>query len=327
MAEAAIHAVVADLRARMHEIADPDLRERIADLEDTAYALLAALDETQRGSESSRCGGRIEHPQLPAVQHRQRVRCEVQPRAVQQQVRGGQRTVRAADDGDARRGPSGETPAGRFETAGREQVAGQHDGVFETRQQRRPGDDHAPQRADVLPCAGRQHQLARDDGFGAGGGSQDGLPAPIGQAAARYRFPPGADLAPRCEDGGMHRRTEGVEERRRQPQRHRSTGTGPDREARRMIPQGADARVRAALEALQEGLGQRVRSDRIAAQRTGPDGRTTLDHDQSLRGKLRQQALAGRPDEGRQAGRAATDEQAADPCVGCHRTPPDACRA
>ncbi len=51
VAEAAIHAVVADLRARMHEIADPDLRERIADLEDTAYALLAALDETQRGSE------------------------------------------------------------------------------------------------------------------------------------------------------------------------------------------------------------------------------------------------------------------------------------
>lgn len=53
VAEAAIHAVVADLRARMHEIADPDLRERIADLEDTAYALLAALDETN-GSEFER---------------------------------------------------------------------------------------------------------------------------------------------------------------------------------------------------------------------------------------------------------------------------------
>lgn len=50
VAEAAVHAVNAELRGRMREIADPLLREKLADMEDTAFALLAALDEN-RGSE------------------------------------------------------------------------------------------------------------------------------------------------------------------------------------------------------------------------------------------------------------------------------------
>ncbi len=43
-AEAAIHRVASDMRGRMRRIADPYLRERVADLEDLAERLLAALD-------------------------------------------------------------------------------------------------------------------------------------------------------------------------------------------------------------------------------------------------------------------------------------------
>ncbi len=43
-AEAAVHRVASDFRARMRKIADPYLRERLADLEDLAGRLLATLD-------------------------------------------------------------------------------------------------------------------------------------------------------------------------------------------------------------------------------------------------------------------------------------------
>jgi phosphotransferase system enzyme I (PtsP) len=43
-AEAAVHRVAGDLRARMRRVTDPYLRERLADLEDVAERLLAALD-------------------------------------------------------------------------------------------------------------------------------------------------------------------------------------------------------------------------------------------------------------------------------------------
>lgn len=44
-AEAAVHRVATDVRRRMRDLADPLLRERLADLEDIASGLLAALDE------------------------------------------------------------------------------------------------------------------------------------------------------------------------------------------------------------------------------------------------------------------------------------------
>ena len=43
-AEAAVHRVAEDVRARMRRIDDPYLRERLADLEDLAAALLATAD-------------------------------------------------------------------------------------------------------------------------------------------------------------------------------------------------------------------------------------------------------------------------------------------
>ncbi len=43
-AEAAVHRVANDFRARMRRISDPYLRERLADLEDLAGRLLATLD-------------------------------------------------------------------------------------------------------------------------------------------------------------------------------------------------------------------------------------------------------------------------------------------
>ncbi len=48
-AEAAVHRVASDFRARMRRIADPYLRERLADLEDLAGRLLATLDGSGHG--------------------------------------------------------------------------------------------------------------------------------------------------------------------------------------------------------------------------------------------------------------------------------------
>ena len=47
-AEAAVHRVAGELRDRMRRIIDPYLRERLADLEDLASRLLAALDGERR---------------------------------------------------------------------------------------------------------------------------------------------------------------------------------------------------------------------------------------------------------------------------------------
>ena len=57
-AEAAVHRVSGELRDRMRHIADPYLRERVADLEDLAARLLAALDEGR----SRRAGAAGRHP-------------------------------------------------------------------------------------------------------------------------------------------------------------------------------------------------------------------------------------------------------------------------
>ncbi len=52
-AEAAVHRVANDFRARMRRIADPYLRERLADLEDLAGRLLVSLDGSVRPTEEA----------------------------------------------------------------------------------------------------------------------------------------------------------------------------------------------------------------------------------------------------------------------------------